>query len=371
MKLLRISASNYKNCCDDFTIDFVAKENKSSEDKEYELQEIDKDLFVYNTTAFIGKNASGKTSAIELLESCYSLLSDFHLDSKHYDYNNVKLTIFFYHEGYIYKYYTELKSDDNFSDKANFINQHIYKKKYFKTNVNKIFEDVSFKELSNLGELPEDTSIIFFVLKKKTPYAVYFNCNGNGQDTYRLLFQTIKKYDISAVVLDKVIRIFDPNIKNLSMIDDKHYRLTFKDNVLELSDSELIYMLSSGTTKGLLLYVYVVAALQNGFDLLIDEVENHFHKTLVENMISLFKDKSVNKKNASLIFTTHYCEVLDLFNRRDNIWIAKSTDKVYLQNMYLDYNIRSELLKSRQFYSNVFDTAVNYEDLMAFKKELM
>ena len=82
-------------------------------------------------------------------------------------------------------------------------------------------------------------------------------------------------------MLDKVIMIFDPNIKNLSMIDDKHYKLTFKDNVLELSDSELIYMLSSGTTKGLLLYVYVVAALQNGFDLLIDEVENYFHKTLV------------------------------------------------------------------------------------------
>ena len=60
MKLLRISATNYKNCCDSFTIDFVAKENKSSEDKAYELQEIDKDLFVYNTTASIGKNASGK-----------------------------------------------------------------------------------------------------------------------------------------------------------------------------------------------------------------------------------------------------------------------------------------------------------------------
>ena len=111
-----------------------------------------------------------------------------------------------------------------------------------------------------------------------------------------------------------------------------------------------------------------MVTLQNGFDLLIDEVENYFHKTLVKNMISLFKDKSVNKKNASLIFTTHYCEVLDLFNRRDNIWIAKSSDKVHLKNMYLDYNIRSELLKSRQFYSNVFDTAVNYEDLMAFKK---
>ena len=39
--------------------------------------------------------------------------------------------------------------------------------------------------------------------------------------------------------------------------------------------------------------------------------------------------------------------------------------------MYENYNIRTELLKSRQFYNNVFDTSVNYEDLMALKKELM
>ena len=76
----------------------------------------------------------------------------------------------------------------------------------------------------------------------------------------------------------------------------------------------------------------MIASLQQGFDLIVDEIENHFHKTLVENMISLYKDKTVNKNNASLIFTTHYCELLDLFNRQDNIYIAKSDDKVYLTN---------------------------------------
>ena len=105
--------------------------------------------------------------------------------------------------------------------------------------------------------------------------------------------------------------------------------------------------------------------------IMYDEVENHFHKTLVENMISLFKDKTVNKKSATLVFTTHYCEVLDLFNRQDNIWIAKSDNKIRLDNMYETYNIRAELLKSRQFYNNAFDTSVNYEDLMALKRELM
>lgn len=371
MKLLRVRASNYKNCCDDFTIDLVAKSKKTSEDKEYELQEIADDLYVFNTVAFVGKNASGKTSAIELMGCCYSILSEFRLEDKHYNYDNVKLEIIFYYKGNIYKYTTGLKSDPNLGSKANFTEQHIYQKKYYKSKVKEIYAVEGFEEITGFGELPEDTSIVFFILKKKATRAVYFNCNGEGADTYHLLFRAMKTYKIPENILVKVIKIFDDKIKSLEMVDEKHYKLIYQDHVKELSDSELVYILSSGTTKGVLLYIFVVAALENGFDLLIDEVENHFHKTLVENMISLFKDKTVNKKYATLMFTTHYCEVLDLFNRQDNIWIAKSDNKIHLENMYENYNIRTELLKSRQFYNNVFDTSVNYEDLMALKKELM
>ena len=39
--------------------------------------------------------------------------------------------------------------------------------------------------------------------------------------------------------------------------------------------------------------------------------------------------------------------------------------------MYETYNVRPELLKSRQFYSNAFDTAVSYDALVALKKELL
>ncbi len=371
MKLLRVQASNYKNCCDDFTIDLVAKSKKTSEDKEYELQEIAEDLYVFNTVAFVGKNASGKTSAIELLECSYSILSEFRLEDKYYNYDNVKLEIIFYHEGYIYKYNTGLQADPNLGSKVNFAHQHIYRKKYYKSNIKEIYFDEGFEVITDLGDLPEDTSIVFFVLKKKATRAIYFNCSGEGTNTYYLMFRAMKTYNISEDVLMKIIKIFDDNIKSLEMVDEKHFKLVYQDRVKELSDSELIYMLSSGTTKGVLLYILVVAALKNGFDLLIDEVENHFHKTLVENMISLFKDKRVNKKSATLLFTTHYCEVLDLFNRQDNIWIAKSDYKIHLDNMHESYNIRPNLLKSRQFYNNTFDTSINYEDLMALKKELI
>mgnify|MGYP001677991169 CR=1 FL=1 len=370
MKLLRVKASHFKNCRDDFTIDFVAQSKKTAEDKEYELQEITDSLYVFNTAAFIGKNASGKTTAIELLDCCYSILGDFRLDGKKYSYENITLEIIFYHENYIYRYRTVLHEDSALGNKAIFSNQTLERKKYAKTNIKNIYEDDQFKPVSGIGILPEDTSIVFFVLKKKETRAVYFDSNGEGTDTYQLLFKAMKSYSISGEYLTNIIKIFDETIRGLERIDDHNYRLIYQDKEQVLSDKELIYLLSSGTTKGLLLYILVVASLQNGFDLLIDEVENHFHKTLVENMISLYKDKTVNRKNATLIFTTHYCEVLDLFNRQDNIWISKSDGQVYLSNMYKDYNVRPELLKSRQFYNNAFQTSVDYDELMNLKRKV-
>jgi len=46
--------------------------------------EIADGLFVYNTVAFIGKNASGKTSFLDLLDCAYSILGNFSLEDKNY-----------------------------------------------------------------------------------------------------------------------------------------------------------------------------------------------------------------------------------------------------------------------------------------------
>ena len=246
------------------------------------------------------------------------------------------------------------------SNQAVFRNEHIYRKAYYKTNVNGIYDDEDYEELTDLGNVPEDTSNIFFILKKKQTRAVFFDSYSGGADTYQMLFRALKNYDISMDVLAKIIRIFDENIKELTRLDDHNYRVVTEHEELVMSDNQLVYFLSSGTTKGILLYTLMVASLKEGFDLLIDEVENHFHKTLVENMISLYKDKGVNRKSATLVFTTHYCEVLDQMGRQDNIWVCNANSHIHLANMYEVYHIRSALLKSKQYYNNAFRTAVNY-----------
>lgn len=371
MKLLKVTANGFKNCRDGFTIDLVAKSKKTAEDKEYELQKIADGLYTFNTIAFVGKNASGKTTAMELLDCCYSILGDFRLEGKHYPYDGVSLELFFFHEGELYRYVTSLKSANSLGNQAIFEDQHLYKKAYYKTKANSIYEQKDFVEVDSLGSLPEDTSILFFILGKKRTCALYFDSFGTGADTYQMVFKAMKNYQVEESVFLTIMRIFDETVKKLERVDEHNYRLVSGSKEEIISDNELLHVLSSGTTKGMLLYVLMAASLQNGFDLLIDEIENHFHKTLVENMISLYKDKSVNRNNASLIFTTHYCELLDLFNRQDNVWVSKADDKVYMENMYLAYNVRMELLKSKRFYSNAFQTAVNYEELMNLKKDLM
>ena len=246
----------------------------------------------------------------------------------------------------------------------------MYKKKYYKTKLSSLYTE-DFVEQKNLGELPEDTASTFFVLKKKQVSAIFFGSDGMGADTYQMAFRLLKTYHIPDEMLSAIIRIFDSSIQGIQMLDEHNYRVCICNEEKLLSDKELLYFLSSGTTKGIILYTLVVASLRQGFDLLIDEAEAHFHKTLVENMLSLYMDKTVNRHGATLLFSTHYCEVLDLFNRQDNIWVCQSNDKVAIKNMYEFFGIRSGLLKSKRFYNNAFQTAVNYDELMNLKRKLM
>lgn len=371
MKLLRVKSTGFKNCIDDFCIDMVAKSKKTSEDIEYELNEIDEGLYVYNTVGIVGKNASGKSSTLQLLDWCYDILSTFSLSGKGNNYHGISLEIIFYEAGYLYKYITDLDNSNSLKDNAIFKNQEMYRKKYYKTKIKKIYDDEWDEHIEMSTPIPEEMSIIFAVLKKSQIREFFYEAGMDAPDSYDVTFKLMKVAKLEDKFIEKVLRIFDENITQIKQIDESNYSLVYQREVKTFSENDLYRFMSSGTTKGLSLYILAIMSLQMGFDLIVDEIENHFHKTLVENLVMLYKDKNVNKKNATLIFSTHYCELLDLFNRSDNIWITHSREKIVIENMYESYGLRSELLKSKKFYQNAFDTAVNYEALMDLKKELM
>lgn len=378
MKLLRVVANNFKLCDDDFTISFMPIGNKTMADKEFELQEIAEDLYVFNTLGIIGKNASGKTTVVELLSVVYDIFSNYRIKSSEKVFrfidNVVSLDIVFFHEGIVYRYVTDLVKSTSSVDNTTifFKNERLYKRVYKKAHARKMFEFDKFEEVVKKVVLPEDTSMVYLLLKEIELKGIYCSSDDDMYRDYASAFNVYKLLDNNLGVVTSLLRMFDEHLKDIKMINENKYKIIYSNRLeKEVSDKELYEILSSGTTKGFGLFTFVVYSLRTGSDLIIDEIENHFHKTLVENLVNLYKDKSVNKKNATLIFTTHYCELLDLFGRSDNIYISKYDDKIYLENMHKNYNLRSELSKSNKFYENEFNTNISYDILMNFKRELM
>ena len=214
--------------------------------------------------------------------------------------------------------------------------------------------------------------MIYSLLKNISLRGIYCSSDDNMYRDYVQAFNVYKLLDNNLKIITSLLKMFDEHLDNIKIINENKYKIIYVNgSTKDVSNSELYEILSSGTTKGFGLFTFVVYSLRTGADLIIDEIENHFHKTLVENLVNLYKDKSVNKKNATLIFTTHYCEILDLFGRSDNIYISKYENAIKLENMHINYKFRSELSKSNKFYSNEFNTNVSYDALMNFKKELM
>ena len=253
MKILRVNAKNFRNCKDDYTIDFVAKASKSDEDKLYELQEIAPNLYTFNTIAFVGKNASGKSSAIDLLYSCYTILDSFHLWNQEYFDDNEEIEIYFYHDGNIYKYKTILKRELN-RNTANFENEHIYIKKYYKTKADKIFDD-DFVEMTGFNDLPKDTSLTYHIFKNSWDSGVYYQCDDLNRYNYSLSFDLMERYNISKEIFNYILTLLDKNVKELEKNESGNYKLVYKDSERTFSPTELYRFLSSGTTKGIGLYM--------------------------------------------------------------------------------------------------------------------
>ncbi|MDO8898690.1 MAG: AAA family ATPase, partial [Bacteroidales bacterium] len=67
----------------------------------------------------------------------------------------------------------------------------------------------------------------------------------------------------------------------------------------------------------------ILDVIENGYTLVVDELDSKLHPNLVCKIVSLFNSKEFNKKNAQLIFNTHDTNLLSsgLF-RRDQIWFT-------------------------------------------------
>ena len=80
---------------------------------------------------------------------------------------------------------------------------------------------------------------------------------------------------------------------------------------------------SAGTQKLMGLAAFLLAALERGGTVVVDELDAKLHPKLLRYVILLFKDPEVNKHGAQLIFSSQDVSTMrnDVF-RRDEIWFA-------------------------------------------------
>lgn len=125
---------------------------------------------------------------------------------------------------------------------------------------------------------------------------------------------------------------FDENERQLYLkrrIGDAEYELPF--------DHE-----SDGTRKLIAALPVLLIALQEGRLVLIDELDAKLHPKLLRYVISMFKNREVNKHGAQLLFTSHDMATMkNTVFRRDEIWFA-ALNKNHSSEIYSLYEIRRE-----------------------------
>lgn len=112
-------------------------------------------------------------------------------------------------------------------------------------------------------------------------------------------------------------------------IGSSEYELPFSDE-------------SDGTRKLIAALPVILLALREGRMVIIDELDAKLHPKLLKYVISLFKNKEINKFGAQLLFTSHDMYTLkNTVFRRDEIWFAAEND-AHESEIYSLHEIRGE-----------------------------
>lgn len=346
-------------------------------------------LWINNIITIVGKNATGKTTIMSTIIGMLKLLlyrmsiDQTSLQDIFIGTEPIKITTYFYGEDEIlYKDVITFNLDKTSPNKKWIIgNEVIYEKKFNKRstkknilnfkNIDPLFDRNKLSEEATSLLSPDDS--IFRLVQAKKKYAVQ-SISGNLMlaNVNALLYG-------DKDVPTEILNYLDPTIEYLKIEQDRDesgqlkilYRLKFKNREEEINATAfdvIEHYLSSGTAKGITLYGSVIAALQTGGIIFVDELENHFNHAIVRSFIEDFSDPKVNVNRAILIFSTHYSELLDDLERGDEVYIAKRDNQIKLQR-YSSSNVRSDLNKSDVFESDYLGgTAPEYSAYMQLKK---
>lgn len=379
MKILRIRVDGLPLYKSPFDISFCAVQRVQNNHLDT-VSNLFGNIYVNTAEAFIGINASGKTTALKVVSFSSLLLNAAPLNAEYIPKilgDEIKTTfdVDFFFDDKIYHLNSEIIRQKKFD--GSYTIQILSEKLWVKAVTSKVnktnlfnFDGIEPERVRDNSDeyLPDDVSIMIAVNKQTKHKSMFADLVG---------FTNFNIILPQGAVSSEIISLLDPTIEHITVehINNKFIaKLKFygQEELVLYNPGELINIyLSSGTVKGVRVFTDAARVLKNGGYLIVDEIENHFNRELVASLLRLFMNKKTNPKGAVIIFSTHYPELLDEMERNDAVFITRSNQGLTVDNL-ASLLKRNDMKKSEVYQSNFLGgTAPKYKSLAALQKSII
>lgn len=385
MRLLKIFIQDMPRFKGNIDIDFITKQRVAEDDQEKLFNTFSNNytsIYTNQAISFIGLNASGKTTILKAISFVINLLNNEALNnikSKEIlndlsDNEKVKITSFFYNDNSVYKLETHIEKRVNQVDnesKLIITEERLWEKDATKVKTKKsLFEfndsDIRIERNEKEQFLLNDVSVMIAINKEK---------QSNFPLRDMLMWTNHNMLNILGKFPKELLTFLDPSIEYFKCdIRKKPADISLKfyesEEIILNNPSEIEKYLSSGTIKGINVFMNALLCFMEGGYLIVDELENHFNEEIVTTLVRFFMNPNVNRNGATLIYSTHYSELLDEYDRNDCIYIVRNRGGIYTENLSLILK-RNDIKKSEAYESGYLEGTVPiYESYMALKKVL-
>lgn len=379
MRILKLKVSGLPLHKKPFDVSFYAAQRVQSNHLN-SVFKLFNNIHVNTVEAFIGINASGKTTALRIISSACLILGAVPLNAGYVpqllgENTETVFDIDFYADEKVYHLKSEIikaKKEDG-TYEIRFLSEKLWAKdisgKINKSNLLDFDANKPVRVRNKADEyLPDNVSIMIAVNKQIQDRSMFVDL---------ALFTDFNLFlPDGKSVPTEIISLLDPTIEHIIVekVNDKEItKLKFynQQEIVLFNPADLNGYLSSGTVKGVRVFSDAVKVLQYGGYLIVDEIENHFNRELVASLLRLFMNKRTNPKGAVIIFSTHYPELLDELDRNDAVFITRNDKGLTVDNLNSLLK-RNDMKKSEVYQSNYLGgTAPKYKSLVALQKSIM
>lgn len=347
-------------------------------------------VYSNNVLGFVGVNAAGKTSTLNLLEFIVSYITDRRV-SRHLAFEQgrigrvgqeLELSVVFWKDGSFYLLESNLRcerverrnsgciygDDLVFADEVLWRLNATYPKRALLDDLDQFRGNASILMKRN-GDHDLDRSVLSpaerAFLDDRT--SIVSRVTGRAGERVSRPMGLLPKGDLPAPVL----RAFDPSIESLSYDDELQvYHLKFYGEEEKVMGVDAVgSFLSKGTIVGAEMVQYALGRLRDGGYMIVDEIETSLNRSLVGVVIGLFSSPVTNPHGAQLLFTTHVPELLDEIHRKDAVYVLRRDEEHKTEVVrYSDEVKRIENKKSAAILRNVVRGSLpNYPDIQAMR----